>query len=645
MSTTVTDPNARTSFFDDDDLSIKFEFVKPEKANFHMVASKYPSKISDTLHKRINQTNTFQQGYYSLVERFLVYYKAQGSKVIESVIELSNARLIKIQTTVNNYQWGFSLTKNGNTYEFFANDETLINNWFAALRQFCLLTNFHDEYKALKMIGKGSFAKVYLVESKQNQKQYAVKAFTKESVIISNKANAKPSMINEIDIMRSVSHENVIQLYDVYETEKSIYLVLELIQGKSLQDILKKSNFREEFSELKCINMIRMILDALAYLSTKSIMHRDLKPDNILLDKGEKIKIVDFGLATFINVPEYIFKKCGTPGYIAPEVFKYDAKNPTTFYDDKCDVFSAGCILYYMLFGRPFFDGSNASEILRFNRKFTVDYESVNNLKDEIKNPHSKINKEGLNLLANILEFDHKKRISAAQSLGHGFFLNLPLDTHVKADSSSFEQGLKSKESLLFKEKDSIYKVSENSPRNIGWKVPAPNDFSNPGSMTAKDHYVDKGSFYLDVGKPDITGKVDTLTSGSTNFGSIHIASSGPGSNAAIGGSGSNFGPKTTDKKLVGGKQAGGNKNDAFRKLILLKNQHLQMEGGFGEGKEESKENVSYSAGDGKGMRGPDSDEFDDDDANEHPQVASNVEKINIGSPATHPSKMLQKRL
>ena len=148
--------------------------------------------------------------------------------------------------------------------------------------------------------------------------------------------------------MRCVNHENVIMLYEVYETEKSIYLVLELIQGKSLQELLKKPTFREQYSGVKCVNILRSILDALAYLATKGIMHRDLKPDNILLDKGEKVKIVDFGLATFIDIKEYIFKKCGTPGYIAPEVFKYDAKAPATAYDDRCDVFSAGAILFYM---------------------------------------------------------------------------------------------------------------------------------------------------------------------------------------------------------------------------------------------------------------------------------------------------------
>ena len=155
-------------------------------------------------------------------------------------------------------------------------------------------------------------------------------------------------MINEIDLMRTLDHDNVIKLYEVYETEKSIYLVIELIQGKSLQDILKKPMFKEEYSEIRIMKMIYSILDALAYLASKGIMHRDLKPDNILVDKGDKIKIVDFGLATYIDLPEYIFKKCGTPGYIAPEVFKYDQKIPASYYDHHCDVFSAGGIFFYM---------------------------------------------------------------------------------------------------------------------------------------------------------------------------------------------------------------------------------------------------------------------------------------------------------
>lgn len=86
---------------------------------------------------------------------------------------------------------GFALTKNGSTYEFTSKDEAVVKRWINDLKSICVLSTFHEEYKAIKMIGRGSFAKVYLVESKSNGKSYAVKAFTKESIIISNKSNAK----------------------------------------------------------------------------------------------------------------------------------------------------------------------------------------------------------------------------------------------------------------------------------------------------------------------------------------------------------------------------------------------------------------------------------------------------------------------
>ena len=138
------------------------------------------------------------------------------------------------------------------------------------------------------------------------------------------------------------------KLYEVHETENTVYLVMELIEGSSLQHILKAKDFRKKYNDAQIIQMMYSILDALSYLASKGIMHRDLKPDNILLSKEGKIKIVDFGLATYISESDYIFKKCGTPGYIAPEVFDYDHKVPNTAYDASCDVFSAGCIFHFM---------------------------------------------------------------------------------------------------------------------------------------------------------------------------------------------------------------------------------------------------------------------------------------------------------
>jgi len=148
--------------------------------------------------------------------------------------------------------------------------------------------------------------------------------------------------------MRALHHDHIIKLNEVHETEKSIYLVMELIQGKPLQDVLRKPTFIEDHSEAQIMNMFEAILGALNYIGSLGMMHRDLKPANILVERGGKIKIIDFGLATYIDDDDYIFKKCGTPGYIAPEVFNYDPKSSSTFYNESCDIFSAGCLFYHM---------------------------------------------------------------------------------------------------------------------------------------------------------------------------------------------------------------------------------------------------------------------------------------------------------
>mmetsp|Transcript_54742 Transcript_54742/g.62927 ORF Transcript_54742/g.62927 Transcript_54742/m.62927 type:complete len:657 (-) Transcript_54742:48-2018(-) len=549
MATFVNSPPGRQSFFDDDNLDIKFDWGKLEKvAHFELI--KHQPLQKETWTRTTGGTSSTVQAYFHLYERHLVQYKNNTAKQPELIIEIANSKMKVLPA--DNETYGFSLTKNGITYEFTTKDESVSKKWCNELKSICVLSTFHDDYKAIKMIGKGSFAKVYLVESKTTLKQFAVKAFTKESVILSNKANAKPSMINEIDIMRHTNHENIIRLYEVYETEKSIYLVLELVQGKSMQEVLKKPNFKELYSEIKCINLIRSLLDALGYLASRNIMHRDLKPDNILLDKGEKIKIVDFGLATFIKIDEYIFKKCGTPGYIAPEVFKYDHKNPSTNYDDRCDVFSAGCILFFMLFGVPFFDGGNASEILKMNRKFTTEFDGFNMIANELKKPDSKISKAGLSLVQELLEFDQKQRPRAWEALKHPYFTPIPGEM-IKTTSMS----------------DGIESPSKNysDPNTPKLKV----DTSKP-SNTTKERYEQKDSLYIDVGQPMLNGRTDTMNSGlGSNNNSLLLGSQGNSNSNSNSGanSPSKFGGGGRERRETTGIRSGGNN---LLKAAIVKN-------------------------------------------------------------------------
>ena len=165
------------------------------------------------------------------------------------------------------------------------------------------------------------------------------------------------------------------RLEEFHESKNSIYLVLELLKGGELLNYISKSNslsYKDLWKVMKCI------MKALKYMNSQKIMHRDLKSDNMILKKSAplaecELKIVDFGLSTVYDIPEYLFKRCGTPGFVAPEVI--NAKSNTNIhYTPKCDVFSAGVIFYILLTGRSPFHGKSFKEILKKNKLCNIDF-------------------------------------------------------------------------------------------------------------------------------------------------------------------------------------------------------------------------------------------------------------------------------
>lgn len=150
--------------------------------------------------------------------------------------------------------------------------------------------------------------------------------------------------------MKKINHKNLLKLFQVYETKHSIYLVLEVLKGGEL---IKKIKEKSLYQEKDIAKIIRNILDALNHLHEIGIMHRDLKPENLLLKSNEEnlqeVVIADFGLATFFKMDtnKILFKRCGTPGFVAPEILAYK-DGQEGFYDEKCDVFSAGVIFYLL---------------------------------------------------------------------------------------------------------------------------------------------------------------------------------------------------------------------------------------------------------------------------------------------------------
>ena len=148
--------------------------------------------------------------------------------------------------------------------------------------------------------------------------------------------------------MKNLDHKNIIKFYEYFEGENHIYVVLELMKGGELFDKVVNAGY---FTEKIAFEIIYQILDVLNYLNDLGIMHRDIKPENLIMaDKDTmEVKVSDFGLADFVNNKNMMFKKCGTIGYLAPEVIN-DQK-----YDNKVDVYCAGLILYILSWKYIFF--------------------------------------------------------------------------------------------------------------------------------------------------------------------------------------------------------------------------------------------------------------------------------------------------
>jgi len=164
-------------------------------------------------------------------------------------------------------------------------------------------------------------------------------------------------LLQEVNIMRSLDHPNIVKIYDFYEDSSTFKIVMEYCSGGELFEKIKsKKNFTEQIAAV----YMKQILSAIMYLHEHKIVHRDIKAENMLFLNQEEdamIKIIDFGVSTKFNGKKKLKEKLGTAYYIAPEVLLEN-------YDNKCDVWSCGILLYIMLCGYPPFNGDDDSEIL-----------------------------------------------------------------------------------------------------------------------------------------------------------------------------------------------------------------------------------------------------------------------------------------
>ena len=201
-------------------------------------------------------------------------------------------------------------------------------------------------YRRGRYLGKGGFAKVYAFQSLNSGREYACKVIPKASLI---KESARRKLMNEIDIHRSITHERVVRFERFFEDKSNVYIILELCQGQSMLELVKR---RGALSEVETQFYIWNLLSAIQHLHSSLIIHRDLKLGNLFLDHHGDVKVGDFGLATRLeHVDERKRTVCGTPNYIAPEIL--DNSHGHSF---EVDVWAIGVIMYTLLYGQPPFE-------------------------------------------------------------------------------------------------------------------------------------------------------------------------------------------------------------------------------------------------------------------------------------------------
>ena len=249
-----------------------------------------------------------------------------------------------------------------------------------------------------KLLGKGSFSKVY---AGQLCIPVAIKKISWGNM---DEEKTKRYIKSEIDIMKGLSHENIVNLFDVICKENDLYLILEECKGGDLKKFLHGRPLKEKYAHF----YLKQLASGLQYLRDHDISHRDLKPQNLLLtENNKKLKITDFGFAKIVGSDTLAETMCGSPLYMAPEIME------NTPYTIKADLWSVGIIMYEMLFAKYPIKSVKGIFDLIHKLKNT----SIISIPDK-----PRISKDAKDLIRGLLQKNPKKRISWDNYFDHIWF-------------------------------------------------------------------------------------------------------------------------------------------------------------------------------------------------------------------------------
>jgi serine/threonine protein kinase len=284
-----------------------------------------------------------------------------------------------------------------------------------------------SNYHRLEILGEGTYGKVYKVQEKSSGRYFALKC----NKLDSNDQGISAVLLREISFLKSMRHPNIISLQSVILTSKQVDLVFELLRI-DLQKFLESqpNGLPEDLVK----SFLRQILTGLYYCQTNRVIHRDLKPQNILIDENGNVKIADFGLARCFQIPFKPYTPCvQTLWYRAPEVLL-----GVDGYSCAIDMWSVGCIFAEMLTKFPLFTGACEKDVLYsiFNIMGTPNegnwpgVESFKNFKEfpvwvpvQFRDIFSCVSLDGVDLLEKMVTLDPGRRISPFDALRHVRFI------------------------------------------------------------------------------------------------------------------------------------------------------------------------------------------------------------------------------
>lgn len=213
---------------------------------------------------------------------------------------------------------------------------------------------FEKTYKIIKDLGKGTFGQVKLAIHNISKEKVAIKILEKDQI---KDEGDRERVAREIHILKIIRHPNITQLYEIFEDDEKLFLVMEISSNGELFDYIVK---KERIKELEACKFFQQLIDGIEYIHKLNIVHRDLKPENLLLDENMNIKIIDFGLSNLYLGNKLLKTACGSPCYAAPEMIAGKA-----YHGLKVDIWSSGVILFALLCGYLPFDDNDTQKLYR----------------------------------------------------------------------------------------------------------------------------------------------------------------------------------------------------------------------------------------------------------------------------------------